>query len=232
MLGAYFDASCTDPVGITSVAGYVAPLDEWSVVQSKWAAALEYWGLDVFRVSKLERNLGSANAKLCTKYFSRIIEESKLDAIGAALIDSDWRQSDWGKDKTTKLEIPYQQCLDLALKCLGNHTNQHFKGHDVAVFSDADAPEKCIESVFHNRAVAYPQFSALTVGRCDKILPLQCADLATGLLRKSWLDIAKNASRLPWGTMPRGRRISASFWSLRQGATLARALKLKNREHQ
>jgi hypothetical protein len=226
LLNAYFDYSSTEPAGITSVAGYVAPLEEWERVEAEWAEGLRYWDIDPFHLANLERNLGREKAELCERYFEKIITDSGLDAIGAALIDADWRQSEWEHMTTPKLPTAYQQCLDMALECLGQHAGDYFKGHDIAVFCDRDASENSIQAVFENRRVEYQRFVTVTIGGTDKILPLQCADLGAGKLRKSWLEITTNeASELPWGGLPRGRKYRTSFWSLHQGAVLARAIR-------
>jgi hypothetical protein len=46
VLAAYFDASNTEhALGVTSIVGYVAPLEEWARVEAEWAQAEEAWRL-------------------------------------------------------------------------------------------------------------------------------------------------------------------------------------------
>ncbi|QQP88767.1 hypothetical protein IGS68_22560 [Skermanella sp. TT6] len=225
LLSAYFDKSATEPVGVTSVAGYVAPLVEWERVEAEWAEHLAFWGLKRLHFSEIEQDLGREKGILCVKGFESIIAKSSIDAIGAALLDRDWHRDDWKRDETPKLSSPYEQCLDMVLKCLGKHTEERFPGADVAVFFDQDAAEDCILSVFRTAQINHPHLISANVGSSLRFLPIQCADLGAGMLRKSWLNIdSGNADDLPWGAMPRGGTIRTAFWSLRQEAAVARAM--------
>jgi hypothetical protein len=43
LLAAYFDKSGGHLKGVTSVAGYVASLDEWESVEKAWRRGVSYW---------------------------------------------------------------------------------------------------------------------------------------------------------------------------------------------
>lgn len=231
LLRAYFDKSGTSPLGITSVAGYVAPVNEWEIVEAKWLEALNYWGIGCFHYSQLRFLVGSERAGMCANYFTRIIEDSNLDAIGAAIVDVDWRHDNWGQMTTQKLNSPYEQCLDLALDVLWQHAGENFPGEDIGVFCDADAPNESIEKVFGRHRDEHECFDTIAIGTTAKHVLLQCADLGAGKLRKSWLDIFENkGSKFPWGGLPVGRKTKTSFWSLRQGAILNRAIQIRKRK--
>ena len=235
MLSAYFDLSEThdDKTGITSVAGYVALDTEWEKVGKEWQAALNYWNVgEKFHLSKLKLNpaIGHTNYDLCLGYFSNIIKNSKLHPIGAALYDDDWHQTDWGDITTNRLNSPYEQCLDLALTALGNFTNTHlrYQGKNLAIVCDPDKPDEVISKVFRTQQKKYPQFKSLTTESSHQVVPLQCADLGTGLLRQSWKEIFDGVveSELAFGSMPSGGMGQTSFWSLRGGYVISRAVQI------
>lgn len=228
VLYVYLDASNTEISGprISSVAGYLAPLDDWQAVEAEWDKALVDWKLKRFHLSHLVRDVGRERAQACLGYFRRIIESSDLMAIGSAVFNDDWWRQDWGEDTTVRLDSPYEQCLDLVLKAIGNATGKEFQGEKVAIVCDLDAPENIIFGAFCRRRKDYPQFTTATIGSSYDVIPLQCADLGAGLLRKSWLEIVCDKdSDLPFGALPKGRRRGAtSVWSLRQGAVIRRTI--------
>jgi hypothetical protein len=237
LLSAYFDKSADEPIGITSVAEYVATLEEWCQVEAEWKKALTKWSLDQFHFSGIEWKIGKENASSCRKYFEDIIVNSSLNAIGAALLNEHWHRDDWGRDKTPKLSTPYAQCLDMALQLLGEHTQKHFPGESVTVFCNKDdASDSCIWKTYNGNSPRYNQFIALTIGSDKNFIPLQCADLGAWKLRKSWLDIdVGKAEDLPWGGMPQGqegRGMRTSFWSLRPGTLLLRAISIKTKQYE
>jgi hypothetical protein len=111
LLKAYFDGSWNGkPPGITSVAGYVASLAEWERVETEWQRGLDEWSMDRFHLSGLRNIIGAGEemAASCIQSFTRIIESSQLCAIGAALLDVDWEEDDWGHDHTVRARLRSQ----------------------------------------------------------------------------------------------------------------------------
>jgi hypothetical protein len=230
LLKAYFDGSWNGkPPGITSVAGYVASLAEWERVETEWQRWLDEWSMDRFHLSGLRNIIGAGEemAASCIQSFTRIIESSQLCAIGAALLDVDWEEDDWGHDPTVRLASKYEQCLDSALSNLGKHAKEHFPSQQVAVICCGDASERKIKRVFARRQKQYPQLDEVRVNKGERCRALEIADLGVGLLRQSWSKIASDETEeLPWGAMPggKGTRGRNSVWSLRQGAIIVRAV--------
>jgi hypothetical protein len=138
LLSAYIDASLANqPPRVTVVAGYVAPQDEWVRIEAEWQKGLDEWGLKYFHLAELPHQIGAERAELCERYFAGIIERSRLSAVSAALLNVDWENSDWGRDETARLSTPYEQCLDFALKVVGEFTNEVFPSEPVAEESSA-----------------------------------------------------------------------------------------------
>ena len=94
MLRAYFDASFSEPPGVTSIAGYIGSEQQWANVEDVWAENLDLWGLENFHLAELPRWIGHENADLCALSFLRAIEPLNLRSIDAALVDVDWDQMD------------------------------------------------------------------------------------------------------------------------------------------
>jgi hypothetical protein len=132
VLRACVDASWSDqPPRVTVVAGYVAPLDESARVEDEWIAGLRDWRIPYFRLSQL-RALVGRDADLCERFFSNIITSSKLAGVGAAVLNADWDEPDWGDDATIRLPTRYEQCLDSMLALIGKYAMKNFPSRDVS----------------------------------------------------------------------------------------------------
>lgn len=228
VLRAALDASACHPRWIYAVAGYVAPAEAWDDLTPRWQEAVDYWKIPRFHLTDLPKWLGHEKAALCEKNFSRLISDSELHAIGAAVFTADWEKPDWGEDRTQRFDTAYEQSLWFALNVLAQHCELEFPGQQVAVLLDADAPEFAINAMFRKVQETRPCLESVGVGSSHKRKELQCADLAAGFLRRSWVDITTNEmSDLPWGVIPRaGKKGRTSVWSLRPGVILGRALRM------
>jgi hypothetical protein len=230
VLQASLDASWDQPIGITAVAGYVAPLDEWANVEGTWKAGLAEWKIPYFHLRELKGWLGEHRAALCELYFANIISQARLCAVGAALLDSDWDQLDWQHMTTVRLESRYKQALDMSLDVLGDYGDEFFSDEPISVLFDADGKEEYIEAAFKSKQPKYGNFQYFAVSsiKIPSSWPLQCADLGAGLLRRSWKAIFDDPERndQPWGEMPKGvdTKSKIGVWSLQQGAVIWKAL--------
>lgn len=179
-----------------------------------------------FRMSKLTRCIGNDRANDCINTFKKIIEVSELQAVGAALYEPDWRKPDWGNDTTVRLQSPYQQALESALQLISIHSQGQFGSHSVSIVCCKDDKNSSIESIYNDKKMKDPRFQSLSITTSDRCVGLQCADLGAGLLRRSWKEIFDGDSQELFGCLPTGRhtRPATSFWSLRQGAVLQRAI--------
>jgi Protein of unknown function (DUF3800) len=230
VLRACIDASWGDqPPGVTVVAGYVAHLDEAERVEKEWIEGLQYWHIPYFHLSELSRMV--AHPDLCELFFSNIIKQSRLAPVGSALLNIDWENPDWGGDITIRRSTPYEQCLDFAFRVIGDYIKERHPGERVSILCCLDSSENVIVDAFKRRKQHYGQFDDIVIKSSKEQPFMQCADLGAGLLRRSWRAIIRgdpDAQDLPWGAMPKGHGVQGrnSFWSLRQGAMLARALKI------
>lgn len=233
VLRACIDASWSDqPPGVTVVAGYMSNVDETERVEKEWIEGLKYWRIPYFHLSELSTM--TRHADLCELFFSNIITVSKLAPIGAAIFNEDWNNPDWGDDTTIRRATPYEQCLDSALRVIGEHAREHYPNEKIAILCCLDSSESVIIDAFKRAKRRWKQLDNMIIKSSKEQAFLQCADLGAGLLRRSWRAILsgdKDARDLPWGEMPKGRKMRGrqSFWSLRQGAVFGRAYRIMKR---
>ena len=221
-LEAYIDASGKGDIGITSVAGYLASTDQWAIVVDRWAGVLKSHGLYAFH----GRNIPVTDRLI--KDLRSVIEFGQLSAVGAALVDDHWKQSDWGEIQTERRRNPYEQCLALALEAMSRFVRDEFASSQVKIFCCPDTREKRIKQVFDEVRQEHSNLVEIFVGNSEKYKQIELADFGARQLRESWLKIGHEKSTDPWGAMPSGKgcRQSQSFWSLKPEAILFRSLAL------
>lgn len=234
MLKACLDKSSDHPCGLVVVAGYLGTLDQWSNIESKWNNGLCDWrsrpqfaSLGYFHMSKLTRCIGQDLANDCMNFFARIISESELQAVGAAVYEPDWRLPDWKHDKTQKLCSPYQQALSMTLDVVGKQALARSANDGVSIVCCEDDKKSLTEETYHTAKQKYPSFVKFAIESAAQSIGLQCADLGSGLLRKSWGGIFKSDTNMDiWGSLPTGRNVrqATAFWSLRQASIIRRSI--------
>lgn len=184
MLRAYFDASATQgDNGIYAVGGFVGHEEDWSELEAKWREGLRTFELTEFHLADIIPTLGQHMGELCIMHFSRIVGKSNVEGIGASCDKAYWRSAGTG------YQNPYHFCFSLALHVLNEHVSLEFPETSVEVVIDDDInPPTLAEDIFAAYARENArQFASLTVGNRRKFVPIQCADLAAGALRKEWL---------------------------------------------
>lgn len=186
LLHAFFDASFNEPKGsgFTSIGGFVGPLDAWKTVETAWEENLSYWGIGEFHLASIINVLGREKGALCALSFARIVGQSRLHGIGAALNDVDWNREKGSQDLDR-----YFACLGMLFDVLGQHTALEFPGDDVVIVIDRDmSDERKARALYAHHQKLTPQFKGFTVGDRRTYRALQCADLAAGRWRKAWFE--------------------------------------------
>ena len=190
MMRAAFDASMDSPVGITVVGGYIGTSDEWRRVEEKWLARLALDNMDSFRLTEVFYRYGFEGGLERTREFAQIICDSNLRSVCAHMLDTDWvaldRNSEYGRI------YPQRQhaCLDLLLGVLAEELNLTFRGIPVAVVFDNDYGNTAMAAQVYEAWRARTENSgfgmvAFTKGTAEwDVVPLQCADLLAGLVRR------------------------------------------------
>ncbi|PTE07580.1 hypothetical protein [Mesorhizobium helmanticense] len=187
LLRAYFDASATDPSkgAVYAVGGFVGREGAWIKAEAEWKEGLRTFQLNEFHLADIIPNLGHEMGGLCILHFSKIVGRSGLRGIGASCDIEHWKNRDTGYAN------PYHFCFSMALNILREDVSLELGGEPVALVVDDDVkPRDVTEGVF----AAYQEdtngqiFKALAFGNRRTFLPIQCADLAVGALRKEWLE--------------------------------------------
>lgn len=230
LLRAHFDASFTEPEGVTSIGGYVGTEAQWVAVEVAWAAALDMWGLDEFHLAPLlhgETVLGRAKGEMAALWFARILGESGLHSVGASFRDIDWSPERRTADAAWYPE-PYHACLDMVLGSLAEHMRFEFPDDAVVVLVDSDTLEQAAaEAIFERKqALTKGQFVSFGFSSRARCRSLQCADLYAGAERRMWLE----AQSWQMPEMPRlyaiaqGVKGRGSYWSLETEKRIAEIL--------
>ena len=165
---------------------------------------------------------------MCEGYFRRLLAQCELHTVGAAVFTAHWERPDWGHDQSPRFGTAYEQSLWFALNAVAKHCENHFPGRNVAILCDVDAPVASMNAIFAQVQEKHPCLDSLAISNSFKHKELQCADLASGYLRRSWVDISDNQnSRQPWGRLPKTKgKTSSSVWSMAQAFFLVRAMRL------
>lgn len=228
VLRAALDASACHPDWIYAVGGLVGPSETWDPLLEEWQAAVDQWRIPRFHLSELPQMVGYGRTKMCEGYFRGLLRNCELHTVGAAVFTAHWERPDWGHDQSPRFDTAYKQSLWFALNCLAKHCEKHFPGQDVAILCDTDAPLEAMNAIFDKVQQEHPCLNHLAISNSFKRKELQAADLAAGLLRRSWVEISDNAkSKQPWGRLPKTKgKTSSSVWSRAQGFFLGRAMRL------
>lgn len=236
LLRAYFDASFTHPIGITSIAGYVGTEDAWAEVEAKWIDNLNLWQIGDFHLSKLPSIMGHAAADDCAVSFATIIGGSGLHGVNAALKDADWDQV--SKERFgDRYPHRYHRCLEMLFDVLTAEVQLDLKGEPVAIVIDDDIkPQSAVQAIFdeykHRKS---QQLTTLTFGDRIRNRPLQCADLAAGEWRKQWLENIEfsylQKFRRAYGSVL-AKKTRGAYWSLEAERAMLDAFKKVQKEEE
>lgn len=201
LLRAYCDASFTDAnrlPGWTAIAGYVGTEKTWTEVEARWAAKKKAWGLEEFSVARIlagRTAVGFEDAERCVRDFGRIIRESDLEGVSAAINDQHWASS----PRSGRFPNKYHTCLSMLFHILDEHMRLKFPGDVVAIFLDTDhAPDAALEALCKEWRTESKVIATITFGRRSQFPVLECADLCAGTERKAQIAGGwENATRRP-----------------------------------
>lgn len=194
VLKAYFDASMTNPIGVTAIGGHIATTEAWEDLEARWREALKYWELECFHLSAIVPTMGHEKGALCIRNFVRTIDGTQLRGLSAGIRDADWdelvSEPKWAHLRAT-FPTRYHVVLDMLFRELGDAMGLDHKGDQVEVVIDTDfQPTALAQSMFEElKNERYAQrFASLEFGHAPSCIPLQVADLSVGLQRRHWVD--------------------------------------------
>ena len=219
LLRAYCDASFTDAnrsPGWTAVAGYVGTDAAWAGVEKQWAEYKDLWKLSEFSVSNIlagKTSVGRENAELCVRSFGKIIGNSSLEGVSAAINDADWECT----YKSDRFPTKYHSCLSLLFHVIDEFVRLEFRGDDVAVVLDTDgAPGDALDALCKEWRRESKVIASITFGRRACYPLLECADLCAGTERHTqiaggWATIIREPK---WYAIAHAKRHRGAVWSL------------------
>lgn len=221
MLYAYFDASRTQPSGVTSIGGYIGSKEAWEEVDRDWKDMLHLFDLTRFHLTKLlagETHLGREKGELAVMAFANVIAASQLSTIAATIRDADLRPN-WNAGFETVLPEPYHLCFRNLMDQIALQIPLNFDNEEVEIVCDIDTSSvEAAKAIFEQvKAEKCDRLTSLKFGLTDEYPRLQCADLFVGKERMSYLaggplevtPAYLDRVRLKAG----GRRGFGSYWS-------------------
>jgi hypothetical protein len=230
VLRAYFDASKSNPLNVTCVAGHIGDEDAWSKLEREWQKGLDDWPAlqGRFHLVDLRNQLGADMAPLCVRRFAKIIHDSGVRGFSAGMRDEDWDvlRADWsGADRET-FPSRYHFTLDMLLGHLSMQIGLNLPDEDVLVSLDFDAPAEPTREIFKRWAAHNPRLAGLAIldFPSNRIKPMEAADLYAGVLRRDWAQRGFEAERkshlygpITWDDRARmhaaGKGSYGSMWS-------------------
>jgi len=185
-LRAAFDVSKCSPHGITTVAGYIAPADQWKAVEERWNKQLGHAGLEAFHLAEIKRQYGTHWLDI-VRPFAQIVRDVGLRSATAMLKDTDWAVAD--HDAAYRKICPHREhaCLDLIFGVVADDVRLEFENQPVALVFDNDyGNHKAVVRV-HSAWCQRTGHAGFNIYRKGEMawdsVPLQCADMVAGLLR-------------------------------------------------
>jgi hypothetical protein len=191
MLYAYFDASRTQPSGVTSIGGYIGSKKAWEEVDLDWRDTLKMFGLTRFHLTDLlagRTHLGREKGELAVVTFATIIAASQLSTFAATVRDADL-PSNWNAGFESTFPEPYHLCFRNLMNEMAIHIPLNFAGEEVEIICDMDTGDlAAAQAIFEQvRTDKCDRLVSLTFGLTDQHPRLQCADLFVGKERLSYL---------------------------------------------
>ena len=222
MLRAAFDASMDSPAGVTAVAGYIASVDKWDAVEEKWNNCLAINGLDRFRMTELFQERPYERALEIISDLSKVLESESKDLRHATahMNDVDW--GDLEKDSEYLHIYPHRQhaCLDMCLDSISSAIRSLKTDVPVTVVFDNDYGNTEMAARVYEawrERTGHPGFAAISFIKGShewESVPLQCADLLAGLIRRS--PVSRNElDSLNFATPKNLDPFTRSLWSAR-----------------
>lgn len=191
MVRAAFDASMDEPCGITAVAGYIGLPEEWRQLEENWLGLLALHRMSRFRLTEVFYRLGFEAGAERTGEFAKLIGKTNLRYVTAHMLDTDWALLD--KDSEYRRIYPQRQhaCLDMLLDVLAQEFDLQFKGiPSAAVFDNDYGNTEMTARVYEawRARTGHPGFHSVSFIKGEAewdAVPLQCADLLAGLVRRT-----------------------------------------------
>jgi hypothetical protein len=235
ILKAYFDASFTDPIrrprGVTAIGGYVGSEGSWLEVVKKWLANLEIWRLEEFSVSAITNgrtSVPTAQAVPCIESFGKIIRDSDLAGVSAAISDQDWAQTVSDISHPKNFAKRYRSCVYMLFSVLKQEADLEFPGDSVAVLMDRDVYEDEQLTALMDECRNGSEKLTIAFGAGSQHRMIEAADLCAGAERLSWLSggpfVAQANKKIEWFHLSYAKRHRSAYWDHEQQRKVEEAL--------
>jgi hypothetical protein len=181
-----FDSSKDHPSGVTTVAGYIATIEQWKLVEDRWSSALTVAGFSEFHLTDIKHRFGQGWVDK-VRPFAKIIQDAELRSVTAMLRDDDWSRLEHDAAYLKVCRHREHACLDLLFGVLAEEVRLGFGNEPVALVFDNDWGNRDLIVRVHDawcEREAHPGFNIFLKGGVPwDAVPLQASDLVAGLLR-------------------------------------------------
>jgi hypothetical protein len=194
VINGYIDTS-SDQQGderVTTVAGYVGDDEEWARVEALWVEQLGETNHSSFHASDFKSHFPDWKTEV--RPFAKLLADSKLFPICAAIYQHDWQQLDPASEYGRLFRRPEHACLDVFCHALEQACWRLYGDEPIGLLFDADfGARKWGQDVFdkwESVNECRPYFRPTFLNARDKMIlkkdpvrPLECADLAAYVCR-------------------------------------------------
>jgi hypothetical protein len=186
-LRATFDSSKDHPCGVTVVAGYIADATKWQSIEERWNNLLAVERMKRFHLNEIRARYSGDQWLMVVGSFASIAQKAEMRSVSSILKDTDW--SSLGHDSEYRKLCPHREhaCLDMLWEVLSEDVRLEFNSEPIAIAFDQDWGNRDAVMRLHDawcKRTDHPGFNIFFKGSVPwDTIPLQCADMAAGLLR-------------------------------------------------
>lgn len=192
MLRAYFDASKTQvQVGITAIAGYVAPKEAWERLEPLWMKDVAQWNIPRFHRSEVHHRLGRERGDLCIKAFAKLIEPILHDAVWSAVVDEDWNNLKKPPGFSARFPTSLHFAFEHVVYQLCEWGKLKAEGETIAPVFDDDMSPAAANAIYEEYKTSehHPGvMSSMTWASAGQHRMIETADLAASEMQRFWFD--------------------------------------------
>ena len=222
LLHAYFDESGTHGgAGVTGVAGFIGPAEEWAKLENQWEEELARFAKDTghnikdFHAYECENGQEfwfGIDRSIREAYYQRLarvlIEYNQLKGFSYSVENDQWDVCTSPEFKD-RYRSPYQLCAESCFQQVASYSTNRAAGSAVTlVFAEHPTYSQHLEEVFSNYMSnnVWSHIKSFTTSSPKDCTPLQSADMMSYELYRYWNEIEKGnlgnmTDRPAWGIL-------------------------------
>jgi hypothetical protein len=206
-LRAYFDESGThSDAGVTGVAGFIGPAEEWTKLEEEWEEELERFAKDTghnikdFHAYECEHGQEfwfGIDRSIREAYYQRLarvlVKHTQLMGISFSIENDQWNAFAT-PEFMDRYSSPYQLCAESCFQQVASYSTNRAAGSAVAlVFAEHSTYSKHIQEAFsyYMSNKVWSHINSFTTASPKDCTPLQAADMLSYESYRYWGEISK-----------------------------------------